>query len=764
MANVTYSAIVIDDGRVGIGTDNPSQTSRLHVVGTHVSNTQSITIGAGTNHAIKLEKADNIQSTADLFIQPYNLGNVIISNGGGNVGIGTTSPNHNVQIHASSGEAILNLTTASYTSGVDLIMGTDGHAALWNRHNSYIHFGNSNGELMRLAADGNVGINETNPQYALDVSGTAQVQGYLNTDDYVEKILGTAYFTHGTANLAVDVRFGNNSFWGYIELEITSTYSNQNSAGRLTATYAIGTNPNGNIYTNVKRINNAQGTIVDNIAFGDFGWDSTNSTFRIPVSHITSTGNSYTIKVRMFTHSGGAENAYDDITVSGLYTLTSLSKQYPYYGERLDIGDNTYSNQQYKLVLNNSTTSTLSHVTYDTMLIQQLDAPCLRLYESGENLSTVLASDNGISRLASSGTLALHAGGTYNSVGYNGLGGPQAVTILANGNVGIYESSPSYRLDVQGGSGIAARFQTTNDVTLQLESTNNWNGIRWKDSAGQDDIWFYGATKTWAFGGGGSTISGKKMHVNGGMSVGSNATATVMPTNGLYVEGGVYIGTPSITGGQNTNQSIYIPNAGEYFTMGYKLSSRDGKIMHRTNGTTDNTGFYIEAGSTEAGGICLDQDSVNVYGSSDAGTTFRVIDKDSGVVTFEMLQTSWNGVFRGDVIAYGSMSSISDKRIKENIEPYENVLDRLCTLGVYSYNKITAPKHKRDKKEIGVIAQEMQVAFPELVETEKVDKPEDANGLEEILTVDYEHLTAILLQSVKELREEVNQLKSRLNG
>jgi hypothetical protein len=794
-------------GNVGIGTTNPSVKLHTYQTGTS-DNILRIQNGENFYASVLQLSANNdggaaynsINSNTDGGSEHWRIwgagsvNTLAIRTGGtermridssGNVGIGGT-PTHKLYVrndvaastdldptsiklynNSDGGSAIEFSNAVGGNSKISL--GVEGAGS--SSDESYIGFSTganaaTASERMRIDSSGNVGINETNPQYALDVSGTVQVQGYLNTDDYIEKILGTAYFTHGTSNLAVDVRFGNNSFWGYIELEITSTYSNQNSAGRLTATYAIGTNPNGNIYTNVKRINNAQGTIVDNIAFGDFGWDSANSTFRIPISHITSNGNSYTVKVRMFTHSGGAENAYDDITVSGLYTLTALSKQYPYYGERLDIGDNTYSNQQYKLVLNNSTSETLSHIVYDTMLIQQNDAPALRLYESGESLSTTLASDNGVSRLASSGKLALHAGGSSTAVAYNGMGGSQAVMILTNGFVGINQGNPSYQLDVNGDSGIAARFQTTNDITLQLESTNNWNGIRWKDSAGQDDIWFYGGTQTWAFGGGGSTISGKKMHIHGGTSIGSGAGAVSTPTNGLYVEGGMQVGIGSYSGGQNTNQSIYIvsPAATEYFTMGYKQTARSGEVMHRNNNAGASSAFYIEAGAGEAGGICLDQDSVNVYGSSDLGTTFRVIDKDSDVVTFEMLQTSWNGVFRGDVIAYGSMSSISDKRIKENIEPYENVLDRLCTLGVYSYNKITAPKHKRDKKEIGVIAQEMQVAFPELVETEKVDKPEDANGLEEILTVDYEHLTAILLQSVKELREEVNQLKERLDG
>ena len=241
----------------------------------------------------------------------------------------------------------------------------------------------------------------------------------------------------------------------------------------------------------------------------------------------------------------------------------------------------------------------------------------------------------------------------------------------------------------------------------------------------------------------------------------TNTMLTLDGSNQSVTLGGtLMLGGYSTSGGNTADQAIvdYIDNGAtsSYFSMGWKQSARSSEIMHRKSGYS-SSGYYIEAGNTgEAGGICLDEDSVNVYGSSDNGTTFRVIDKDSNVVTFEMLQSSWNGVFRGDVIAYGSMSSISDKRIKINIEPYTNVLNKLSNIGVYSYNKITSPKNK---KEIGVIAQEIQKEFPELIDTAKVDKPEDCNGLEEILTVDYEHLTAILLQGLKELRNEVNEIK-----
>ena len=198
--------------------------------------------------------------------------------------------------------------------------------------------------------------------------------------------------------------------------------------------------------------------------------------------------------------------------------------------------------------------------------------------------------------------------------------------------------------------------------------------------------------------------------------------------------------------------------------MGFKTTARSGEQMHPTNGSYNGgTAFYMECGSTEAGGICLDQDSVHVYGSSDSGSTFRVIDKDSDVVTFEMKQTTWEGIFRGNVTAFGSMSSISDERIKENIEPIEPVIEKIKNVGVYKYNKITAPEAYKDRKEIGVIAQELQEEFPDLVNEETVD-PEKTYGLDKILSVDYEHLTAVLLKGMQEQQEQIEELKTIINN
>lgn len=102
----------------------------------------------------------------------------------------------------------------------------------------------------------------------------------------------------------------------------------------------------------------------------------------------------------------------------------------------------------------------------------------------------------------------------------------------------------------------------------------------------------------------------------------------------------------------------------------------------------------------------------------------------------------------GDInLRKGQLFIQSDKRLKTDIRPIENALDRIETLkGVYYHWK---DDDKKEKGEIGVIAQDVQQQFPELVNTDK-------NG---ILSVDYAKLTAILIECVKDLKQQISYLK-----
>ena len=97
-------------------------------------------------------------------------------------------------------------------------------------------------------------------------------------------------------------------------------------------------------------------------------------------------------------------------------------------------------------------------------------------------------------------------------------------------------------------------------------------------------------------------------------------------------------------------------------------------------------------------------------------------------------------------------TSASDKNLKNNIIELENTLEKVIQMrGVYHHWN---DKNQSEKRQIGVIAQEVQAVYPELVQ-------QGDNGY---LSVNYPKLTAVLLQSIKELNHKVNELNAIVNA
>ena len=107
-----------------------------------------------------------------------------------------------------------------------------------------------------------------------------------------------------------------------------------------------------------------------------------------------------------------------------------------------------------------------------------------------------------------------------------------------------------------------------------------------------------------------------------------------------------------------------------------------------------------------------------------------------------------------DITAYYS----SDIRLKENIKPLEGTLEKIDSIrGVtYDWKELTEEErktvHSHTGSDIGVIAQEVEEVFPDLVE----DRPHGYKA------VNYEKLSAVLLSAVKELKQEVEDLKKKI--
>ena len=100
----------------------------------------------------------------------------------------------------------------------------------------------------------------------------------------------------------------------------------------------------------------------------------------------------------------------------------------------------------------------------------------------------------------------------------------------------------------------------------------------------------------------------------------------------------------------------------------------------------------------------------------------------------------------GDITATGNVTAYSDIKLKENIELIPDALDKINTLHGYTYNRKDI---KDSARHTGVIAQEVQKVLPEAV-------VEDEGGT---LSVAYGNMVGLLIEAIKELKAEVDELK-----
>ena len=103
----------------------------------------------------------------------------------------------------------------------------------------------------------------------------------------------------------------------------------------------------------------------------------------------------------------------------------------------------------------------------------------------------------------------------------------------------------------------------------------------------------------------------------------------------------------------------------------------------------------------------------------------------------------------GDIHCTGTLFADSDIKVKKNLVPLDNALDKLSNLNGYYYHK--KGEEEDSLKHIGVIAQEVEAEYPELVSSNT-----------DIKSVNYDGINAILIECVKELRKENLEIKREL--
>ncbi len=195
-------------------------------------------------------------------------------------------------------------------------------------------------------------------------------------------------------------------------------------------------------------------------------------------------------------------------------------------------------------------------------------------------------------------------------------------------------------------------------------------------------------------------------------------------------------GTISAAGYFYSNNGLYGPSYGSYFIpidSGWRVQGNNGVpsiAMYSTDGVL--RGYFSANNTGVVGGVRNTAGSWMFYSNS-AGALWVASSITAG----------------GDIIAYYT----SDRFLKDNIRRIDNPLTKLRQLsGNYFEWNGQQDTYEVGKTDLGVIAQEVEAVFPELVTTRD-------NGFK---AVKYEKLIPVLIESIKELSQRVEMAERRI--
>ncbi|MBR1933411.1 MAG: tail fiber domain-containing protein [Prevotella sp.] len=269
----------------------------------------------------------------------------------------------------------------------------------------------------------------------------------------------------------------------------------------------------------------------------------------------------------------------------------------------------------------------------------------------------------------------------------------------------------------------------------------------------------------------------------------THAQLKVNSLGNVYVKKTIENNDAVISIGSLPNSRLYEDN---YFDIG----------LHVQHQGTQNTYYRVgvlgecEKSSTAVGGY-----AIGVWGNGDRTTDSKNIgvlgtilpsENGSGICGTEEgappppFVGSYAAYFYGDTYVEGAMTvlglyNLSDMRLKDNAQPLgrttakqKGILEQLQDLDVFSYTLKSpfsseatkeagtkaaerfAERKQRDaaRRHYGVSAQELQKIFPDLVR----------EGQDGYLTVNYTEMVPLLLQCIQELKQEVDELREKVNN
>ena len=771
--NNTERITILNDGKIGIGTNNPSSLLHLHTSGeVKILFTNASTgFTASDGFAIYKSRDDegyiwNYENLAIRFGTSNNEKMCILADG--KVGIGTNNPKSLLHLHnniSSTGEVKINMTDASTgigtTDGFAIFKSSSQDGYVWNYENNALRLGTNNTERMTILNDGKIGIGNINPAYTLDVNGTINALYLRGDGSNISNLnLGNIAFGSilpvnrggtGLNTLTVNqILIGNgtsriaqsdNLVWFNNRLGISTTPFTYDLEvnGTINATYFRGDGANitnlsaTNISSGVFNVNRGgigTNTLTSNyILVGDgtnaikqysnLYWDSGNSRLGI-----CSSSPAYTLDV---VGDIRATNLFGDganITNLNINTITGVlpvSKggigTNTLTANLILIGDGTNAIKQNANLYWDSGNSRLgirSSVPVYTLDVGG-DIRATNLFGDGVNITNLNAT------YISTGVLPVNRGG----IGTNTLTanyilvGDGTNAIKQNSNfvwntstnrLGICSSSPAYTLDIIG------------DINFTGNITKN--GSVYNASPSSTSYWVASATNIY--------------YTSGNVGIGTNSPSIdyKLDVNGNIKCSQIDIGTTTnisdktitLNNTNDTSLSKIIFNYNSLNNLEYGSISYSNGLMTFYNRSVNSTnnGFYFSGASYIGIGV----NPVNglplkvASGTSSITGNYFYLTTSTTISSSNKTWTNISAYFDSHILINGDIVITSDIRIKNNINDINSKksLDLISKINPKSFKYIDFVE-KGDKNNYGFIAQDINEFIPEAVGYKKENIP-----------------------------------------
>jgi hypothetical protein len=202
------------------------------------------------------------------------------------------------------------------------------------------------------------------------------------------------------------------------------------------------------------------------------------------------------------------------------------------------------------------------------------------------------------------------------------------------------------------------------------------------------------------------------------------------------------------------------------------VTGQYGSVQTTGNGVNGYEGYSIDgryvfmSADNDHYGIYNDVDNkwVTLYQKSAVSGGRYTVNLNGGSLVLNLQQS--NGSRYASYDGDQNWDFYSDRRLKENIVKEDNMLDRIMQLDVVNYDFID--EKKKEHKEFGFIAQEVEPLFPSLVSEQEDDRYDF-----KVKSIGYSSFGVVALGGIKELKlqtdaeiaslkQEVETLKSEM--